>query len=476
MSGTRENTYTFLVSSADPDDTPVWVDLTDRVREDEEPMVALTGRQNDLDEAEPGRFQTQLDNDDDAFSYGSSASPYAAWWGPGRKCQLRETVAGQELNMWTGYLETPTEQLVTATEDGVGDRKRVSITAVDRLGRLENSEPFVSTLAAHIVYAGNTLSYYWPLVDQTAPFRPLVGSAYLAGIISPVAGRTLETQAAVVPAAGAQLPGDDMPGCSLVMGQNQSASADSPLLAVGALQFGGLAVPGGLGAIADQVVLWVSPQLPFNEVVTLLTYSLSWGASKHATITLTRLVAASNGVFQLDVTGDVTGSITSTVTMGTDRYFMIGVQVTLGVVATTINLSIDDQVFTTSGSGAGLITGQVCDYIKVGGKLQGSVAHLQMYTGALTTTQFAAQRQVGLTGLARQATGGRILTVAGYAGVPTAELTQVDAGQAVMQMAALAGKNPLAAMREAEAVERGLLYVDGSGRLVFKDRRTLYNV
>jgi len=45
-----------------------------------------------------------------------------------------------------------------------------------------------------------------------------------------------------------------------------------------------------------------------------------------------------------------------------------------------------------------------------------------------------------------------------------------------MQAATLAGDTPLTAMRDAERTEQGLLYVDGSGNLIFKDRRTLYNI
>ena len=52
----------------------------------------------------------------------------------------------------------------------------------------------------------------------------------------------------------------------------------------------------------------------------------------------------------------------------------------------------------------------------------------------------------------------------------------VDTGSSVMAPATLAGRTPLDAMREAETIEQGLLFVNGSGNLIFKDRRTLDNI
>jgi len=43
----------------------------------------------------------------------------------------------------TGYLQTPTELVVTS-----GIEQRVSVSIVDRLNRLETGEPMISTLTA----------------------------------------------------------------------------------------------------------------------------------------------------------------------------------------------------------------------------------------------------------------------------------------------------------------------------------------
>lgn len=478
---TWEGRYTFRVSSADPDaETPVWVDFTDRVRDVAQTMEVATGRQNDLDDAPPAPFRVQLDNDDDELTFGNLSSSYAAWWGPGLKCQLIETVAGVEMYRYTGYLQTPTEVVVTATEDSAVVQQRVSVAALDRLGRLDSSEPFVSTLAAHIAsFDGNaTLVHYWPLVDAAAPFRPLVGDTAIAGTIVRSSTRPDGTLAALTPAGGSTQPGDDMPGLAFTVASTGSASSDSPVLTVGESGIGGGFIPpsGSLTDATPTVVLWVNPQLPFDEQVTLLTFHLRWGALSAATCVLSRLVSGSGGLIQLDVTGTVSGTVTTQIVLGTDRWYQLAVSVQPGTVSTSMLVWVDGRLFNGVGTGSGgAVPGVVCDYLTVGGKLQGTVKDLQIYTGSLTNDEIDEQRTVALLGLDRQTTGERIATVLGYAGVRPAEM-RIDTGTTVMQRAALAGKTPLQAARDAERTEQGLLHVDGLGVTVFKDRRTLYNV
>lgn len=477
MSGTREDTYAFYISSADPDDDPEWVDLTDRVREDEQPMSALAGRQNDLNEGDTGRFQAQLDNDNDDFTYGNESSPYAAWWGPGRKCQLRETVAGTELDMWTGYLETPTEVIETAQVDDVSfDRKRVGITAVDRMGRLETSEPFPSTLAAHIIGSARNdiLSGYWPLLNTGLyPWRmptPLYDQTKL--LVDIFAGQGLDRATGAFLGEGDRIPADDADPMLFVPGIVGGLVTNTLSAYTG--QTGLSLVPGH----AVTVVAWISVPSDWSLVgysyyPLLVALSNQFGASLG--LTVRSISSGTDRYFEATCTGDLTATATAALgsANATDRYYMLGVRVDRA--ANELSLWVDDT--TTTATPAGTLGGFLT-IADITTQPVGSMAHLQIYAGDpddFTHDDFLAQRQVGLTGLARQATGDRIRAMALYAGVPESELL-IDTGQAIMQAASLAGKNPLEAMREAEAVERGLLYVDGSGRLVFKDRRTLYNI
>jgi len=482
--------YTLEISSADPDaQTPVWVDFTDRVRnDDDQPMETASGRQNDLDEAEPAPFVMVLGNDDNEVTYGNPDSTYAAWWGPGRKCRLRETFAEVTADRYTGYLQTPTELVVTDVETGLAQR-RVHISAIDRLGRLASAPQFVSTLAAFIQNANTAapLAYYWPLGGSAAPFAPVVGSLSfpLLAQALPAAVRSAETHPAVLPGDGGHLPGDDLSAPYLRLGANGALSADYPVLTAGEQNFlGGVVGPDPPGSLnvdgIGTVVMWVNPQMPYNETVTLLTVDIAMFPFDLATWTIKRL--ATTGLIELAVDGSITGTLTSTIVLPTDRWTMLAAYViSLGGGSARMVLWVDGVEFTSGAAGSGL--DQSVMGITIGGKYQGSVAHVQIYGDdpddtdlTLTAAELAAQRRVALLDYDQQTTNDQMLTIARFAGIPETELLRVDPGVAAMSPLLLAGKTALQPMREAETTEQGLLYVDGSGNLVFKDRRTLYNI
>lgn len=447
---TWENRLIFEVSSADPDAvTPVWVDLTTRIRDQIQPVTSQSGRQNDLDQSEPGRLDLLLENSDDALTYGNTASPYAAWWGPGRKCRLRETVAGVVMDRFTGYLQMPTEVLVTA-----GIEQRVSITATDRLGRLASDEPFTSALGAYIL-STTDLQGYFPMTDAAAPFRGIGPS----------------TDPMVVERRG---------GAQVLPGQ-------------------GVAPPGGEGSalrlltagFVSQENAWISLPIGFlpdvgvtDSVTVVMWIAVTGTASATQKIMSTRLIGT--GQIALDLDRDLsagtwtlaaTGVMTATITAGAvgTALFPVGIRFTMS--PANMELWIGGQRFTTTPAGIP----QVGEFLSRGEfgflSIDFDISHVQVYIGqTYAYSDFQAQIIQGYTPLERQTTGARIRTIAAYAGIPTAELTQIDTGSSVMQAATLAGKTPLTAMRDAERTEQGLLYVDGSGSLVFKDRRTLYNI
>lgn len=455
----------FEVSSADPDaDTPVWVDLTPYVRPTRQRIELNTGRQSELDQSEPSQLTLLLDNRDDRFTFGNTSSPYAAWWGPGRRCRLRETVGGHTLDLFTGYLEMPTETVVVEGKD-----QTVTVSAVDRLGRLEKTQTFVSTLAAHIVGSESVaLSAYWPLLDQSLPFANAVGSNPLGTVVLTGSVNPLETQPSLEFANDPPLPGDDLSTLRMIPGVNGAGTAWAPIL------FSAVSGSGAPSLAAGQVmtaVMWVNLDLTYDDSITLFVIATSDGP-----ITATRRAAVSGGDIRLTKpVGTLTGSVNSGIVVGSNRWYQIGVR--FGYSTNVLELWVDDNVHVATLSG--VLAGPVDIQVQVGPYILGSVAHLQLYIGAdadWTNTDFVSQRAVGLTGLERQTTGERIRTIAQYAGIPGAELNRIDTGCSVMSRALLAGKTPLDAMREAEQTEQGLLHVDGTGNLVFADRRTLYNI
>lgn len=464
------NRITFRVSSADPDaDFPVWVDLSDYLLTSGSPFDFRLGRQNDLDQAEPAQVDILLLNNDDRFTYGNTSSPYTSWWGPGRLCQIQELVGGLTLDRFTGYLQIPTEAIMSA-----GLQQVVRVSAVDRLGRLATVDPFVSTLAAHILGSGGTaLVDYWPFSDQGSVFTNARGGPRM----ETSTGRTAAAYSGepeILSGSGTPLPGDDIAPLRLVpanTGTTTSACVNMQALYSVLLAERSLAA----GQVLT-VVTWVNLDLTLDEEVNVITVSTSDGP-----VVLSRRPtgdAFAPLAWRLTKpVGTLTGSVNSTLLVGSYRYYMLGLR--FGFSTNLIEMWVDGDIYT--GTLTGVLAGPaIIDAVYFGPNFLGSVAHMQMYLGSSTdwdNDDFLAQRTVGLLGLERQTTGERIKSIARYAGLPNwSFVNTIDPGQSVMQAATLAGQTPLDAMRDAVRTEQGLLYVDGSGRLVFKDRRTLYNI
>jgi hypothetical protein len=156
----------------------------------------------------------------------------------------------------------------------------------------------------------------------------------------------------------------------------------------------------------------------------------------------------------------------------TDRWTFVAAHLQL---AADQALWTDDAV-TSSSFGGSPPSSMTFDQIRIGAAWMGAIAHVQIYVGSSpTNAEFLAQRQVGLYGLQRQTTGERIKTILEYAGVRGYEMN-IDTGTSVMQRAMLAGRTALEGLRDAERTEQGLLFVDGSGVITFKDRSSLYNI
>jgi len=469
---TWEGRIVFEVSSAEPDaEVPVWVDLSSRILDDLQAVRLQIGRQNDLDQSEPARLELLLNNADDALTYANTLSPYAAWWGPGRKCRLRDTVSGALLTLFTGYIEVSTEAVITT-----GIEARVTISAVDRLGRLGDAPKFISTLAAHIAYVGGTeLAYFWPLGgDGALNFPPAVGSdPPLRGQLDH--GISLATY--LSPGGGDPIPGDDLNPALFTVTYaggapdgRASLRADFPSPIV--LKTGdtvSVAVWARPSAVDDNnplatvILLQGGPELtPVDEIVI--------GADVPA--------SGKQWISSFALNSSAWGSNVNVSTVGYDTWHLVTAQLTLGQ---------PGQVWVNGTQGTGTSVGVIPSTVTfsrltLAVDYPGSLAYAQVYVARSTAIPFAFARhreqwQMGLLGLDRQSTGDRVRTIAQYAGLPNVEVANtIDAGASLMRRAELAGKDPLTAMREAETTEQGLLSTDADGRLVFRDRRTLYNI
>jgi hypothetical protein len=464
---TWENRLIFEVSSAPPDaDFPVWVDLTSRIRDNIRPVDLRIGRQNDLEQAEPSRLEIMLDNADDALTFGNTTSPYAAWWGPGCRCRLREPHAGAVFELFDGFVEVPQEALITA-----GIEQRIALTAVDRLGRLENSPTFVSTLTEYIRYAGGSaLKAYWPLNDADGA---KTGASFVTGV-----GPMLQVNNYNDSPHQDQLLWGQRTG---PIGDDESYVQMDPSDAVIANNYNGAPrivrrdftvtpIAGGVYGI----VAWV--YLPSATTGTLAAQILVSHANNFLNPTFQ---FSYSNAFGWEFAGQ------TSLSASWDLFGPAGAKTdSWNCVAGFCEVNTNNLWFFVNGlvatGVAGGVTGGLgpLQEIALDGDAGRSFGHIQIYSGQFDPVAlFNTQYQMGLLGLERQTTGDRIRTIAQYAGLPNVEtVNTVDKGQSVMQVARLAGKTPLDAMREAETTEQGLLHTDGAGHLVFKDRRTLYNV
>lgn len=468
---TWENRFTFEVSSADPDATPVWVDLTPRILDELQPIEWANGRQNNLDQSEPGNLSVLLNNSDGALTFGNTASPYYSWWGPGRKCRLRERIGQSTIDQFTGYLQVPEELLLTEDIEA-----RVSVTATDRLARLRGSRNFVSNLTEYIRYSGGTaLRQYWPCLEQSGiVFRNLLAATGVPVIKFAAASANL-----IVPTAGVT---------ALIPGGSEPVLADdaSPVLLTAAT-----GILSGLERIAatndyrvdttgpditvaaGQIITmvgWYRPDLPQDrDFVSFVSFGDTGGGVNVKTVD-------STGTLNLTGYGTLTTTIVGPI-LPEESWVPIAIR--YGWDTAVVELWVGSTRY--PGVLAGVPAGPevvISEKIIVG-FYAGAFAHIQFYVGAAADWDFndyLDQYEFARFALERQTTGERIRTVAQFAGVPTAELSLIDTGTSTMQVASLAGKDPLTAMREAETTEQGLLSVDGSGNLRFYDRRRLYNI
>ena len=464
---TWEGRIVFEVSSAEPEaEVPVWVDFSLRILDSLRSIRLQIGRQNDLGQAEPSRVELLLNNSDDALTFGNTSSPYSAWWGPGRKCRLRDTVNGALLTLFTGYLEVPEEVVITA-----GIEARVAISAVDRLGRLADSPRFVSTLTEYIRYSGGTaLKAYWPLNDADGA---TTGASLVAGIgpmLQVVSYNDTPRQDQLLWAERDGPLGDDatyvqMAPTDAVVANNYIGS---PRLVrrdftvkptagdtYGTILWVYLALTPG-GSLPGQ--LFVSHGNDFLPP----TIQVGFDVNRNWVFSGQTLLSASWGLI-------------SPSTAKLDSWTCVAAFIEVN----TNNLwLIVNGVVTTGVAGGGTGATDPLQEVALDGLLGQSFGHIQVYSGAFNpVTLYNAQYSAGLLGLERQPTGDRIRTIAQYVGLPNVDIANtIDPGQSVMQRAQLAGLTPLDAMREAETTEQGLLHTDADGRLVFKDRRTLYNI
>lgn len=439
-----------------------------------QPLHSTTGRATELAKMDPSTFAMVVDNRDGRFTPDNREGVYYPWWKQGRRVVWTETIGYETFSLADGFLEIP-EVAVSFEAPGDPDDsdRATTVSAIDLVTWLGRTEPFISTLGAHIVASvrNEALKLYWPLNDPAPPFADVVGNN--PAFISFTSGALAPADEVVEPGSDPIAPGDDAPSLRLQWSSDPGVgSLRTPILGVS----DGTVTTGHSTAIDPiqfdpsdviTVIVWLKP----NRIIDTTSFPLILSyATSGNTVRFSHSSSSTNEVF-CGVVGSVVGS--QTVPAGVaNKPYMLGFQFTPST--GSLLFWVDGTQYVVSTAGTEANPNQLRGLVGIG---QGSYAHVQLYVGSATDYTFAdyqAQREVGLYGFERQTTGERIRTVAGYAGIPTSAMDHIDTGSSVMPVASLAGKTALQAIQEPVETERGRLFTTG-GQLVFHDRHRIYN-
>lgn len=475
-------TVTVEVSSAAPDATPAWVDITGYVLSVGGRGSAIDinrGRQNVLSSLPPAWMTLVLDNADSRFTSGYTGSPYYPWWKEHRRIRVRETIGSKTFDLYNGYIEMP-----TVTEQLEGVDNLVTISAIDRLGRLGSGRKFLSVLGEYILAnaRGTALKAYYPMGDEDKPFRDLSGNnrpplvPFFGGSVFAAPGTT-----AVNPATSTPIGGDDLATVvyetphGLNLGVEMSAQFMSARV-----DFAENAIPLVDGEVMTAVI-WVKPDHSAygDEKKPLNIVTWEDGVQAGSAVQILHNDVAAEGIPTPWIAAVSDGAVSGFCLQGeVDHDIWTPLAIRFGYNPSVLELWYRSSTNTAVVSGTPPTTASIATIYCPDNRWAGALAHLQVYVGdegAFTHDDFLAQVEVGWQGHHRQRTGDRIAMVAGYAGISPSDL-HLDAGVASMGRAQLAGRTAAEVMDECAEADRGLLFTHGDGHIVFHDRLRTYNI
>lgn len=455
-------------------DPPTWLDISRYVtfREAGAPMTA-SGRQTDLSGDDPAQLTLAVRDDDKTFAAGTVLRQ-------GRRIRIREHIGLSTFDLVDAEITQPAVSVPMDIAGGSQAEVTVTIAATDLLGRMRSARPFISTLSEYIRFkAGSTLRYYWALADPSPPFASSVGPA---ATLAPSAGTAgiLPTEIwasgpHVVPNGGTPVLADDVRPVVFATDLNSTLFAPS----VGVTRYQQISSAISLPVNGDTVTVafWLWPDNSQGD-----------GAAAGVPVNMYANFEVDARMYFVSNLGDgVNWSAILTAGAGSaflvtprprmQAWNLIALQMSLLTLQCT---AFVHTLGTVTGPFVGAVnTAPTFDTMVVGGRFNGSIAHVQVYVGATAYTQAThdAQIQAARTGLEGQLTGERVTSILDYAGWP-AGARDIDPGLARMSVARLAGKDPLTCLEEARRTEQGRLFSAGSfgnRRVEFRDRLRSYN-
>ncbi|WP_147265171.1 LamG domain-containing protein [Micromonospora sp. LHW51205] len=463
---------------SDPaDPSPAWTDITSRVHYGDggQEVRVTIGRQDEQADVKPTEMSWAVRNGDNAMTPNNSASPYAGRWEQGRRVQIAEVVGGNEYLLGTGFLEIPDMQIVDPRSS-----QPVTVSAVDWMGRLESAPTFEGTLAEHIRSHGGPMVLHFPLTDPGIPMMASNAAAQLSMLVGQVGAfpplPNVDPEQLISPASLDGPPGDDQsyPQWLQSMSEdgltfNGNASLVSRDLNVQVASGQTIAVTFWAYLESHKVNAGITP--PNSSALWLTTddhdEQITVGGDPSANIW--RATVSVNG-------GAPTAAVSGR-QLETEAWRLVTVRYTLPSGAIDFWVGADVQVTATTPSPPGSIT---FNQLHIGYALwKGSLGHVQVRVGPAASTmpwaEHLAQHRHGYRGLDRQTVAERIVTLAGYAGVPATEVVVPEACSTPMQAARLAGLGPAEGLRRAATTGQDILITDGAGRITAVPRSRRYN-
>jgi len=436
-----------------PDDpSPAWTDISAYV--DMTGGVSITtGRADEYAVVQTGSCRVSLDNTDGRFTPGNVSSPYY----PNVKIRkkLRVTYFDPAFPAvphyrFTGYVE----EWPTDWPTGGDTYSTAQVTASDRFKRLGQAAKLKSIIEQEYL-ADSPAAYYTlgePSGSATAGDTSRNGLGYLS---------TMQVGTGGALTFGANTgPGTDaMP-----------APAFTPVDPSNGKYLSG---PGANGFTTGSTVeaffltsaagVWQGIVCLTNEVGTFLSVLLD--ATGHA------YVAVTNGASPV--------TITSTAAFNNGQTHHIAVTQALSAGTVTVIVVVDGVSVGTATYAAPSLP----NFSSVGvgyvawatAMFTGTIAHVAIYTSALSVARLAAHVAAGSTGFSGERSDQRIARLAGYAGVPVAEQSLEVGMSTSIAFVDTTGAAPLQAMQDVTATEGGVLFIDGQGLLTFQSRGHRYN-
>jgi hypothetical protein len=436
---------------------PTWTDITAYSRM---PLVVTHGRPDEFSDVQPGTLSGELKNFDGRFTMGKTSGPYGTGVKIGRRVKVTLAHQGIHYDRFDGHANGwPTTWPTGRTSVAFGE-----LSATDRLKRLGQVGELRSMLEEETLR--DAPACYYPLSEPDG--------ATSAGSVT----RTPQASAGDWPAGtggGAinfgQGTGPGTDGLSAAMFEPQSQTSGRMLRANPVL------VNANTSDACTLSVWFATATNPTPNDMAMAALTTSAGDDA---LILAVWPGGKVEVAYHDAGARVFSNLSPKVyTDGhTHHAAATATRAPTGVV--TVRLYVDGVLVQTGTFGRGPLG--AFTQVDIGGfhmggdyaPYAGTLSHVSAYPTALSAARITTHWQAGSTGLAGERTDQRIARVADWIGLPAGDRA-LDVGDKTMGPQSTATKQPLDVMREAAAVEQGVLFIAPNGKLTFHRLSRRYN-